>query len=225
MTTPVPPCPEPEVLVEDAIDQILTQYRESPNLIGLARGFLNEPASTAQIICQILDHFDIETATDDQLTIIGKWLGWPRCHCAGRLRPVFGFPCDPLDVAIIVDSDGSIVVDCPPIEVDPIVVSAFPVVVAPLNEEYQAFIVTASGGLPPYTFSIALGPLPDGITLGVDVEGESAIVSGTPTGIVAEYGPIIIRVTDSIGTRSTRSRRSMAGSISATATTPCTSDR
>lgn len=188
-------CPDPEVLVETAIDQVLTQYRESPNLLGLARGLLAAPADTAKMICEILDSFDIDFATGDQLTIIGKWLGWPRCHCAGRLRTVFGFECTPLHQVVIADSDGAIVVDCPPVEYEQPTIAAYPVVVATEGEEYQAFIITASGGRGPYDFSIAIGPLPPGLTLEPLEDGVSAIVSGTPT-TAGEYGPIVIRVTD-----------------------------
>lgn len=189
-------CPEPEVLVENAIDQVMTQYRESPNLLGLLRGALRPQADTVKMVCEILDAFDIETATGDQLTIIGKWLGWPRRHCAGRLRTVFGFACQPLTAVVIVDGDGAIVVDCPPIEYPPVFIQAFPVVVATINEPYQSFIITATGGVPPYEFSVTGGPLPAGMTLAPLEEGVSAILSGTPT----ETGEfeITISVTDDV---------------------------
>lgn len=189
-------CPDPDVLVENAIDQVLTQYRESPNLLALARSLLHPPADTAKLVCEILDRFDIETATADQLTIIGKWLGWPRCHCAGRRRTVFGFACEPLSAVYIVDGDGAIVIDCPPIVTEPVEIAAFPVAVATVDEPYQAFIVTASGGLGPYTFSVAVGPLPPGITIITAEDGLSAVVAGTPTA-VGSYD-VTLRATDTL---------------------------
>lgn len=87
-------CPDPSVLLESKIDKIADQYRESPNLIGVIRDRLQQPAVLAQLVCEVIPYFDIDTAVGDQLTIIGKALGWPRCHCRGQRRPVFGFACD-----------------------------------------------------------------------------------------------------------------------------------
>lgn len=86
-------CPDPAALLESKIDKIADQYRESPNLIGVIRDRLHQPAVLAQLVCQVIPYFDIDTAVGDQLTIIGKALGWPRCHCRGQRRPVFGFEC------------------------------------------------------------------------------------------------------------------------------------
>lgn len=82
-----------ESLVEGRIDRLLTQYRESPNLIGTIRTYIEQAAELTEEIETLFDHFDIDTATGDQLTILGKALGWPRCHCVGQRRPVFGFAC------------------------------------------------------------------------------------------------------------------------------------
>ena len=87
-------CPDPAVLIESKIDKIRDQYRESPRLLGFIRDRLAEPAEVNEAACALLDAFDIDTAVGDQLTIIGKALGWPRCHCKGQRRPVFGFACD-----------------------------------------------------------------------------------------------------------------------------------
>lgn len=120
-------CDDKAGLVEERIDRILTQYRESPNLLGIirhdlgqiadiiieangSRGFVSELLSAGdnvlsdgqQVIisdpdCQpapgMPEKFDILTAVGDQLTIIGKWLGFPRCHCICQNVPVFGFEC------------------------------------------------------------------------------------------------------------------------------------
>ena len=80
-------------LIEERINRILTQYRESPNLIALIRNGLQEIADAAEYLEAIQTAFDIETSIGDQLTVIGKWLGWPRVHCEGRRPTVFGFEC------------------------------------------------------------------------------------------------------------------------------------
>lgn len=86
-------CPAPKDMVEERIDRILTQYRESPNLLGVIRTLLEQAEAAAIAICSIPSFFDIETAVGDQLTLIGKRLGFPRCHCVCVLPPVFGFQC------------------------------------------------------------------------------------------------------------------------------------
>ncbi|MCO5164656.1 MAG: DUF2612 domain-containing protein [Mesorhizobium sp.] len=67
------------------------------------RAYLQQVAEAADVACHMLDAFDIDTAVGDQLTILGKALGWPRCHCAGQRRPVFGFACanDGCDIPVI----------------------------------------------------------------------------------------------------------------------------
>lgn len=105
-------CPTEGQLVEDAVNLVLTQYRESPKLLGMIRAALGEVEEAAITTCGIPDFFDIDSAVGDQLTIIGKWLGWPRCHCNGRLRTLFGFPCEPLHEFILaVDEDTFLAID------------------------------------------------------------------------------------------------------------------
>ena len=86
-------CPSIGALVEAEIDRIATQYRESPNLIGMMRAYLGQIEEAARTICAIPEFFDIDTAIGDQLTILGKRLGFPRCHCVCTIAPVFGFDC------------------------------------------------------------------------------------------------------------------------------------
>ena len=83
--------PEPGTLVEAEVDRVLTQYRESPKLLAMIRAYLADVEAAALAICVTPDAFDIDTATGDQLTIIGKWLGWPREHCRGARNAAFGF--------------------------------------------------------------------------------------------------------------------------------------
>ena len=87
-------CPDDFALVEPRIDRVLTQYRESPKLLHVMRTYLRQAEQSAQAICDLPDFFDIETAIGDQLTLLGKRLGWPRCHCVCDVQPVFGFECE-----------------------------------------------------------------------------------------------------------------------------------
>lgn len=86
-------CPDPDTLVENEINRVLTQYRESPKLLHLMRTYLGEVAQVLGSICDIPSHFDLANAIGDQLTLLGKRLGWPRCHCVCNVQPVFGFDC------------------------------------------------------------------------------------------------------------------------------------
>lgn len=87
-------CVDADTLAEAQIDKLATQYRESNNLIGITRGYVHQVATVENTACSMLDNFDIDDAVGDQLTILGKVLGWPRVHCAGRRKAVFGFECD-----------------------------------------------------------------------------------------------------------------------------------
>lgn len=90
-------CPTDFAMVEPRIDRVLTQYRESPKLLHLTRVYLRKVEEVAQAICAIPTFFDLDTAVGDQLTLIGKRMGWPRCHCVCNVQPVFGFQCDGFD--------------------------------------------------------------------------------------------------------------------------------
>lgn len=89
-------------IADTTINKIADQYRESPNLIGLIKNYLQQPAILQQVIFYSLYKFDLDKAVGDQLTIIGRLLGWPRFHCRGQRRPIFGFECEINDE------------DCPP---------------------------------------------------------------------------------------------------------------
>ena len=80
-------------MVEPRIDRVLTQYRESPKLLHLIRTALRQVQEAAEALDAIPSFFDLDTAVGDQLTKIGKALGWPRTHCISDVQPVFGFEC------------------------------------------------------------------------------------------------------------------------------------
>lgn len=87
-------CPADNELVEQRIDRILTQYRESPNLKFMLRVYLRKVEEAIQSICNLPEYFDLETAVGDQLTLIGKRLGFPRCHCVCVVQSVLGVECE-----------------------------------------------------------------------------------------------------------------------------------
>ena len=87
-------CPTSQEMVDERINRVLTQYRESPNLLFLLRTYLGKLSETALQVCDLPEKFDIDSAVGDQLTIIGKRLGWPREHCVCDVQPVFGFDCE-----------------------------------------------------------------------------------------------------------------------------------
>lgn len=86
-------CPTEEELVETRIDRVLTRYRESPKFLHMLRTYLKAAARVHRQVCDLPDYFDINSAVGDQLTLLGKRLGWPRCHCVCDTEPAFGFDC------------------------------------------------------------------------------------------------------------------------------------
>lgn len=90
----IPACPADFELVDAELWRIITQYRESPRLIFLIRTYCRLIEESIQRVCDLPDKFDINSAVGDQLTILGKELGFPRCHCICTAQPVFGFECE-----------------------------------------------------------------------------------------------------------------------------------
>ena len=80
--------------IDDKLSLVLTQYRESPNLLGMISTYLKEVTEVQDVIAEIPSKFDLDTAVGEQLTIIGRWLGFPRDHNVPAAVPVFGFVCD-----------------------------------------------------------------------------------------------------------------------------------
>lgn len=105
-------CVEDYELVEARINRVLTQYRESPNLLFLLRSHLRQVEIVHQALCDMPEQFDIETAVGDQLTIVGKRLGFPRCHCVCDVQPVYGFDCGDDGRAVVGACDAGTWADC-----------------------------------------------------------------------------------------------------------------
>lgn len=86
-------CPEPGSMVATAKGRVVTQYREAYKFLALVGAYLAHIEDAARAACAVPSAFDLDTASGDQLTIIGKWLGLPREHCVCDVPPVFGFAC------------------------------------------------------------------------------------------------------------------------------------
>src|SRR5690349_2729996 len=83
-------CPVEGELVEGEVNKLATEYREATKLIGLIRALLGQSELAGRHACAIPTEFDLDYSVGDQLTIIGKWLGFPRCHCVCDAPPVAG---------------------------------------------------------------------------------------------------------------------------------------
>lgn len=81
-------------MTEQRMDKVLTQYRESPKLLFLIKTYLSKLEEMHLQVDGLPTLFDIDFAIGDQLTILGKRLGWPRCHCVCETQPTFGFQCE-----------------------------------------------------------------------------------------------------------------------------------
>ena len=60
---------------------IATQYRDSTNLINLIEGISSVFIQFKQQFRNWIPSFNLETAVGDQLTILGRIVGFPRHHC------------------------------------------------------------------------------------------------------------------------------------------------
>jgi hypothetical protein len=86
-------CLSPGEMVSDELGHLATQYREAQHLRAYLTVLLGQVEDLAIQACHLPEKFDLDTAVGDQLTILGKYLGYPRLHCKGILKPVFGFEC------------------------------------------------------------------------------------------------------------------------------------
>lgn len=79
--------------VEEGLNRLLTQYRESPNLIYFITTALEEIWEARDALCDLPEYFSLDDAIGDQLTLIGERMGFGRCHCVCAPRRIFGFKC------------------------------------------------------------------------------------------------------------------------------------
>lgn len=90
-------CPEVNALVDAELSRVPTEYREATKFLAYLRASLALVEDAAIIVCSIPSAFDITAAVGDQLTLIGKRMGFPRCHCDCAVMPVYGFSCEGAD--------------------------------------------------------------------------------------------------------------------------------
>lgn len=102
---------------DDSISKILTQYRESPKLLSVIDHWLQILEEVMIQINSIPDYFDLDTAVGEQLTFIGKRMGFVRTHCVCTTRFVYGIEtpyCEPkpfIEIAGLCDSSATFI-DC-----------------------------------------------------------------------------------------------------------------
>lgn len=82
-------------VLDPILDELLTQYREAFNLQTVIRNILERLDDIRLVAEELPTFFDVLDARGDQLTILGKWLGWPRHHRKGALAPIFGYAPTP----------------------------------------------------------------------------------------------------------------------------------
>lgn len=78
----------PTDIVDRALCRIITQYRESPRLLGVLRAYVDEAHEVTDALCGMESKFDLAEAEGEQLTIVGKQMGFPRVHCRGAYESV-----------------------------------------------------------------------------------------------------------------------------------------
>ena len=87
-------CPTESSNIARAKERLITQYKNSPNINLVIEALVAEATEPVTAMCAASGSFDLENATGEQLTALGDRLGFPRCHCAGAYKPVFGFAFD-----------------------------------------------------------------------------------------------------------------------------------
>ena len=85
-------CLDKQEIGDELLSKVLTQYRESPKLLGVIRESIEKVVDASNSICELPEKHEILTAVGDQLTNVGKRMGWPRCHCVcSEPGPVFAW--------------------------------------------------------------------------------------------------------------------------------------
>lgn len=132
-------CQTKEEFVEEGVNHVKTALRETPKFLIMLRSWLGQLWDAQNAVCGIPEKFDIDTAVGDQLTIIGKWMGFPRCHCVCDVQPVFGFACDvtvPGSRPIVGFCEGGVFLDCATDGISEICITD--------DEVYRSFLIARS---------------------------------------------------------------------------------
>jgi len=77
--------------IEKALSRLVTQFKESPNLIAYISNFLSESENLEQVFQDLLNERWIETAEGYQLDILGAIVGQSRVIIEGNIFTYFGF--------------------------------------------------------------------------------------------------------------------------------------
>ena len=110
-------CPQYGELIDVMMSRILTQYRESPNLIAFIENYLVVLEEVLIEACALPAYFNLDTAVGEQLTFIGRRMGFVRTHCVCTTRLVYGIEtayCEPqpfIQIAGLCDSAATFI-DC-----------------------------------------------------------------------------------------------------------------
>ena len=78
-------------VVEERINRVLTQYRESPKLLFVMLTYRTKLAEMSELVETLPGLYDLTVAVVHQLPILGRRVGWPRSPCVFVTQTVFGF--------------------------------------------------------------------------------------------------------------------------------------
>jgi len=79
-----------------ALSRLVTQFRESPNLIAYIRAIISESDTIESALCDVLDQRMLDTATNAQLDVIGALVGQGRLLIDATAFSFFGFQGNPI---------------------------------------------------------------------------------------------------------------------------------
>ncbi|WP_151823843.1 MULTISPECIES: DUF2612 domain-containing protein [Acinetobacter] len=81
--------------IDDYLKLITSQHRGKPKFEAMIRTTLQPIIDVRNAIQTLPSHFDIETATGDQLVTLAKWVGAPTTTPNAVALPLFGFDGQP----------------------------------------------------------------------------------------------------------------------------------
>jgi hypothetical protein len=64
--------------VENYLNLVTSQHRQKPKFIATITALVNPAVSIQNVFASMIEKFDVDTATGDQLDIIGQWVGVTR---------------------------------------------------------------------------------------------------------------------------------------------------